>query len=192
MLRVSLDILDTEGVMEAVSKEKADVGFIYADRMHHNSLSYLLHKKSLEMYPVKNAGLTFTVGKNNKFFAKENVKTLNLSRQRLITLKDDLLNEKNYHHDRMLKSLGIERELHDALQTNSADFLGYMLQETDYGYLHYSCSFESIDEKRQLRHFHISHEDHGVTWCYIKKKYGALKSEVEEFIKEQGGVHSNL
>ena len=57
MLRVSLDILDTEGVMDAVSQEKADVGFIYADRMHHNSLSYLLHKKSLEMYEAKSAVL---------------------------------------------------------------------------------------------------------------------------------------
>lgn len=160
------------------------MGFIYADRMHHNSLSYLLHKKSLEMYEAKSAVLTFTVGKNNKLYSRENVKTLNLSRQKLVTLKDDLLNEKNYHHDRMLKSLGIGQELHDALQTNSADFLGYMLQETDYGYLHYSCSFESFDERRQLRHFPISHEDHGVTWCYVLRKHGAIKSEVEEFLKK--------
>jgi len=166
---------NTEEVIDYVENGRAEIGFIYTDRLHINSLKYLLDKKQLELKKIANADLLMSVGKNNPLFDSKQIMIDQLRGQEFVFFGNEPLSNKSYYINMLIKKLGLEESIERAVLTNSDSYLKSIIEETDRSYLHYSFQPQHY-QGRAIRNLRIKHINNEAIWCYIKKKKSELGS----------------
>lgn len=179
--RINFNIGKTEEVLDYVASERADIGLLYLDNLHRNSLTYLLHKKQLEFESIAKADLYLSVGKLNGLYDCEELNNKTLREQEYVCFEDDLIFKKNFHIDILMKEFDIKENIERAIYTNSETFLTSVIIETNRAYLHYAyCSESSISHP--IRNLKIQCKDNSVIWGYVKKKGRETSALQKEFI----------
>jgi len=178
---------NTDEVIDYVENGRAEIGFLYTDSIHINSLEYLLDKKQLELKKIANADLFISVGKNNLLYDSKRIMIDQLQGQEFVFFGNDTLSNKNYYINMLIKKLGLEESIERAILTNSDSYLKKILEETGRAYLHYSFQPQYY-QGRTIRNLQIEHINNEAIWCCIKKKRTELGSLNQDLINYLYGV----
>lgn len=178
--KFGLFIGNTEEVLDSVVCERAEIGLLYYDNLHNNTLTYLLHKNQLEFLTISPAEMYLSVGPNNPLYDCEKLEVEKLHEQEFVCFEDDLLSQKSYHLDLLMRELNIEENLKRAIYTNSDTFMESVLTETDRAYLHYAYYLkDSFDST--MRNLKVEYSYSPVVWGYARKKGREISTLCREF-----------
>lgn len=127
----------TEEVLECVSDERAELGFVYIEESRKNGMPWLLSRRRLRFQKLADAVLVLCVGPNSPLFTCEKLTPELLRAQKYTCLYDDAFS-RSYPLQRVVRELGLTANMECALQTNSEHVARHILEETDR-----ACVFES-------------------------------------------------
>ena len=131
----------TEEVLEYVSGERAELGFVYIEENRKNGMPWLLSRRRLRFQKLADAMLVLCVGPNSPLFTCEELTPELLRAQKYTCLYDDAFS-RAYPLQRVVRELGLTANMECALQTNSEHVARHILEETDRAFLSYSFGFK--------------------------------------------------
>lgn len=176
----------TMDVLDDVTKGNADIGFIYIEACGKSILPDLLRKNQLQFTKISDAQLVLSVGRQNPLYYEKNITAKMLREQRYITVCEDSFT-RDYHLQKVIKELGLTKNMKEAMQTNSDHVARHALEYTAKVSLSYSFLYKPawmLDIKEiSLGHL-LKEDEHKIILGYVKKSDKKLNTLTENFISK--------
>lgn len=176
----------TMAILDTVMKGNADIGFIYVEDYGKSIFPDLLKRDQLQFTKIADAQLVLTVGRHNPLYHQEELTVQMLQEQRYIKLCEDAF-MRDYHLQRVIKELGLTRNMNEAMRTNSDYVAKYALENTSRVQLSYSFFFKPpwmLDIKEFSLEPLLKEVENRITLGYVKKSDKILNPLNQKFIEK--------